>query len=107
MTDHAEPGDTASGPQDVPEGATLLLLDDNLALLESLKEAVEADDTITVVGMACRIRDGLRLAAATQPQVAVIDINMPMVAVGRPHAVCDRSVQIFGSLHTRRLVKHS
>jgi DNA-binding NarL/FixJ family response regulator len=55
----------------------VLLLDDNPALLESLKEAVEGDGTLTVVGMVCRIRDAIRLAAATRPQVAVIDVNMP------------------------------
>jgi two-component system, NarL family, response regulator DevR len=77
VTNHAEPADTASRSQDVPEAVTVLLLDDHPALLASLKEAVEADDTLTVVGTAGRIPDAIGLAVATQPRVAVIDVNMP------------------------------
>ena len=77
MTNHAEPADAASRSQDVPEAVTVLLLDDHPALLASLKEAVEADDTLTVVGAVGRIPDAIGLAVATQPRVAVIDVNMP------------------------------
>jgi two-component system response regulator DevR len=77
VTNHAEPADAASRSQDVPEAVTVLLLDDHPALLASLKEAVEADDTLTVVGAVGRIPDAIGLAVATQPRVAVIDVNMP------------------------------
>jgi len=77
MTDRVEPADADSWSADVPEGVPVLLLDDNLTVLEALKEAVAADETLTVVGTACRISDAIRVAAATHPRVAVIDVNMP------------------------------
>ena len=77
MTDWVEAVDADSRSPDVPEGVPVLLLDDNLTVLEALKEAVAADETLTVVGTACRISDAIRVAAATHPRVAVIDVNMP------------------------------
>jgi DNA-binding NarL/FixJ family response regulator len=77
MTHRVEPADADSRLPYVPEGVPVLLLDDNLTVLEALKEAVAADETLTVVGTACQISDAIRVAAATHPQVAVIDVNMP------------------------------
>jgi DNA-binding NarL/FixJ family response regulator len=77
MTDRVEPADADSRSPDVPEGVPVLLLDDNLTVLEALKEAVAADETLTVVGTASRICDAIGVAAATHPRVAVIDVNMP------------------------------
>jgi CheY-like chemotaxis protein len=77
MTNRVEPADTASRSQDGAEAVTVLLLDDHPALLLSLKEAIETDDALTVVATAGRIPDAIGLAVATQPRVAVIDVNMP------------------------------
>jgi len=77
MTDRVEPAHADSRSPAAPEGLPVLLLDDNLTVLEALNEAVAADETLTVVGAVCRISDAIRVAAATHPRVAVIDVNMP------------------------------
>jgi len=77
MTDYVEPARADSRSPAAPEGVPVLLLDDNLTVLEALKEAVAADETLTVVGAVCRISDAISVAAATHPRVAVIDVNMP------------------------------
>lgn len=77
MTDRVQPAHADSPSPVAPESVPVLLLDDNLAVLEALKEAVAADETLTVVGAVCRISDAIRVAATTHPRVAVIDVNMP------------------------------
>ena len=46
-------------------------------MLEALAEMIATDETVTVVGSAIRIEDAVRLAGSLQPDVAVIDVNMP------------------------------
>ncbi len=77
MTEH--PDFVASGPgsREAPGNLTVLLLDDHAVMLESVREIIETDDTLTVVGTASRITDAVLLAKQTHPQVAVIDVNMP------------------------------
>jgi DNA-binding NarL/FixJ family response regulator len=77
VSEYAERADTAPRSQDVAGVVTVLLLDDHPAVLASVKEAVEADGTLTLVGTAGRIADAIGVAVATQPRVAVIDVNMP------------------------------
>ena len=56
---------------------TVLLLDDHAVILESVRAALETDDTVVVVGTASRVPDAIRLARRARPQVAVIDVSMP------------------------------
>jgi len=70
----ADPGPNSPGP---PASVTVLLLDDHAVILESVRAAVESDDTLVVVGTASRVPDAIRLAQTTRPQVAVIDVSMP------------------------------
>ena len=60
-----------------PASVTVLLLDDHAVVLESVRAALETDDTLVVVGTASRVPDAVRLARRTRPQVAVIDVSMP------------------------------
>jgi len=77
ITDCIEPAQAESPSPAASEGVRVLLLDDNLLVLDALKEAVGADETLTVVGAVCRISDAIEVAVATYPRVAVIDVNMP------------------------------
>lgn len=56
---------------------TVLVLDDHPATLEALADMIATDETLTVIGSAIRIEDAVRLAADLQPDVAVLDVNMP------------------------------
>jgi DNA-binding NarL/FixJ family response regulator len=77
VTNYPELADPAPPLRIAPASVTVLLLDDHAAMLESVRAAVETDDTLVVVGTASRVQDAVRLAKATQPQVAVVDVNMP------------------------------
>ena len=55
----------------------MLIVDDHPAMRESVREIMETDDTVTVVGAAGRIAEAITLAQAKQPEVAVVDVNMP------------------------------
>lgn len=77
MSHRPELEDRGTGYPDDLESLTVLLLDDHPAMLESVRAVVEIDDTLTVVGTASRVPDAINLARMTQPQVAVIDVNMP------------------------------
>ncbi|MGD1034199.1 MAG: response regulator transcription factor [Candidatus Dormibacteria bacterium] len=77
MTHHPEFADAGHSSPDELESLTVLLLDDHAAMLESVRAVVETDRTLTVVGTASRVPDAINLARMTQPQVAVIDVNMP------------------------------
>jgi DNA-binding NarL/FixJ family response regulator len=77
MTDQPERADYGLRSRMAPASVTVLLLDDHSVMLEAVRALVESDDTLVVVGTANRIPDAIRLARATQPQVAVIDVHMP------------------------------
>ena len=74
MIDHSESINTEPDLHDV---LTVLLLDDHPVMLESIKDIVETDESLIVVGTAHRVADAINLAQKFQPQVAVIDVNMP------------------------------
>ena len=75
--EYPAPADPGTGSAKLPGNLTVLLLDDHAVMLESVREIVETDETLTVVGTADRVADAVDLAARTHPQVAVIDVNMP------------------------------
>lgn len=64
-------------PRQYPEHATVLLVDDHPWVLDSLLEIIETDSTLTVVATASRISEAVRKARLWQPEVAVLDVNMP------------------------------
>jgi len=77
VTNYPELNDPGPPLRIAPASVTVLLLDDHSAMLESVRAAVETDDTVVVVGTANRVQDAVQLAKATHPQVAVVDVNMP------------------------------
>jgi len=74
VTEH--PDFVASGPgsREAPGNLTVLLLDDHAVMLESVREIIETDDTLTVVGTASRITDAVLLAKQT---VIIRDCKLP------------------------------
>jgi DNA-binding NarL/FixJ family response regulator len=77
MREHPEFANAAMWRDPIPDRLTVLIVDDHPAMRESVQEIMETDDTVTVVGTAGRITEAVALAQATQPAVAIIDVNMP------------------------------
>ncbi|MET7644330.1 response regulator transcription factor [Streptomyces sp. NPDC005426] len=69
---------TAATPDDSPGSPfSVILCDDNLMLLESLREVVQAQPDLEVVGTARNDEQALRLASRHQPDLVVLDIRFP------------------------------
>jgi CheY-like chemotaxis protein len=77
VTDRTELGAMHERPPEAPENLNVLLVDDHAVMLESVRAVLETDGTLTVVGTASRVADAIDLARVVQPEVAVIDVNMP------------------------------
>lgn len=59
------------------DNLTVLIADDHPIFRKGLREVIEADDSLTVVGEAGDGAVALGLAEKLRPQVAVLDIDMP------------------------------
>ena len=56
---------------------SVMLVDDHELIRQGLRRAFERDAGFTVVGEAATVAEAAKLAEATQPTVAVIDIRLP------------------------------
>lgn len=56
---------------------TLLLVDDQDIILDGLQALLEQDDQFRIVGRACNGQEAVAKASALEPDVIVLDINMP------------------------------
>lgn len=65
---------------DAQRPITVLLADDHPLLRDALKNALEREPDIRVVGEAANGEEAVRLVAETQPRVAIIDISMPVLS---------------------------
>ncbi|MET8021775.1 response regulator [Streptomyces decoyicus] len=65
------PGDATGSPRGV------LLCDDNEMLLEALREVVQAQPDLDVVGTASHAEQAIRLARRHQPDLVVLDVRFP------------------------------
>jgi CheY-like chemotaxis protein len=74
VTDLPQPG---SGDPATTGSTTVLIADDNPDVLESVKEIIATDNSLTVVAAATEVGEAIRLGRINQPQVAVLDVNMP------------------------------
>ena len=63
--------------EDVPKKVTVFLLDDHELVREGVRQLLEADGTIEVVGEAGTCADAVARIRATRPQVAVLDVQLP------------------------------
>jgi len=56
---------------------SVLIVDDHEAMRESIREILDTDPTLTVAGAADGVESAIGLARVTQPDVAIVDVNMP------------------------------
>jgi DNA-binding NarL/FixJ family response regulator len=60
-----------------PQAIRVLLVDDDAAFLESLEALLAIDQRLEIVGKALSGAEALEIAAANEPDVAVVDVRMP------------------------------
>jgi CheY-like chemotaxis protein len=77
VRDAPEFADTAPPDHGATDPVTVLIVDDHPAMRESIREIIETDNTLEVVGAAGRIAEAISLAKLWEPEVAVLDVNMP------------------------------
>jgi DNA-binding NarL/FixJ family response regulator len=56
---------------------TILIVDDHLLMRRVIKEVLEQEATFTVIGEACNGFEAVEQAAKTQPDVVLMDLDMP------------------------------
>ena len=71
------PAAAAPSVEGMTEHIRVFLLDDHEVVRRGLRELLEADDTIEVIGEAATAPEGARRALALRPDVAVLDIQLP------------------------------
>lgn len=59
--------------------ASILLIDDHPLLRQGIKQLVEMEDDMEVIGEASNANDGVRLANELEPDLVLMDLNMPDV----------------------------
>jgi two-component system, NarL family, nitrate/nitrite response regulator NarL len=57
--------------------ATVLVIDDHPLLRRGISQLLALDGDITMTGEACNADDGVRLAAALEPDLILLDLHMP------------------------------
>lgn len=58
---------------------SILLIDDHPLLRQGIKQLVEMEDDMVVLGEASNAGDGIRLATELEPDLILMDLNMPDV----------------------------
>ncbi|KRB56607.1 LuxR family transcriptional regulator [Rhizobium sp. Root708] len=58
---------------------SILLVDNHALVLEGLRAVLETYAHIRVVGTAAMVQPGLEIAAASAPDIVLLDINMPQI----------------------------
>src|SRR5204863_7619938 len=64
-------------PGGAPEKIRVYLLDDHEVVRRGLRELLEAEDDLEVVGEASTADEALRRVPSTRPDVAVLDVRLP------------------------------
>lgn len=59
--------------------ATILLIDDHPLLRQGIKQLIEMEDDVVVAGEASNSADGVRKAVLLEPDLILLDLNMPEV----------------------------
>ncbi|MEU1472836.1 response regulator transcription factor [Streptomyces sp. NPDC005761] len=83
---------TAATPDGSPGSPfSVILCDDNVMLLESLSEVVQAQPDLDVVGTARSDEQALRLAHRHQPDLVILDVRFPGGGPSVARAIARRS----------------
>lgn len=69
-------------PSDIPSDApaSILLIDDHPLLRQGIKQLIEMESDMAVAGEASNATDGIRLATELEPDLILMDLNMPEVS---------------------------
>jgi len=82
---------------------TVLIADDHAVVRDGLRAVLEADGTFTVVGSAADGREAVELARKTSPDVAVLDVAMPVMdgieAAKKIRKACPKTKVVILSMH--------
>ena len=57
--------------------ASILLIDDHPLLRQGIKQLIDMEDDMSVAGEASNAADGVRLATELEPDLILMDLNMP------------------------------
>ena len=57
--------------------ASVLLIDDHPLLRQGIKQLIDMEDDMVVAGEASNAADGIRLATELEPDLILMDLNMP------------------------------
>ena len=63
----------------------ILIVDDNVRLREALRNELEAQESVRIVGEAADGVAALQLAQTLRPEVILMDVNMARLDGGRGH----------------------
>lgn len=59
--------------------ASILLIDDHPLLRKGVKQLIDLSPTMQVIGEACNAQDGVKLAVELEPDLVLLDLNMPNI----------------------------
>ncbi|SAA19751.1 nitrate/nitrite response regulator protein narL [Enterobacter hormaechei] len=78
------------------EPASILLIDDHPMLRTGVKQLVSMAPDITVVGEASNGEQGIELAESLDPDLILLDLNMPGRMAWKPSTSCGRNPSLAG-----------
>lgn len=82
---------------------TVLLVDDHTVVRKGIRRLLEDDERIRVVAEASNGRDALELAQRLKPDVAIVDVGLPLLngieLTRQLKAVCERTAVLVLSMH--------
>lgn len=97
--------DTSRGGPTVP-GIRILLVDDHAIVRQGIKSLLDSHENLRVVGEASDGQEAIDLATELQPDVVIMDVNLPVVdgmaATSRITRDCPETVVIALSVHDDR-----
>ncbi|MBI3256618.1 MAG: response regulator transcription factor, partial [Actinobacteria bacterium] len=73
----ADTNEQAEAGDDVVREVRVFLLDDHEIVRRGLRELIESEEGLTVVGEAGTVEEALNRAPAVRPDVAVLDVRLP------------------------------
>lgn len=59
--------------------ASILLIDDHPLLRKGVKQLIDLSPTMQVIGEACNAQDGVKVAVELEPDLVLLDLNMPNI----------------------------
>ena len=81
----------------------VLLVDDHTVVRKGIRRLLEDDDRIRVVAEASNGRDALKLAQRLKPDVAIVDVGLPLLngieLTRQLKAACERTAVLVLSMH--------